>query len=333
MNHSEFKGTHYQAGYDYGCNLLKAGVSLTNLPIIFNEPERLRYVRESQKIYAEYYPEILEEIKGIADGQQTDSQILINFLLSMYSYTADNFCTSFAIHKNGKTFFGRNSDFACHLEESYDSCYYHLEDCCAFIGNTTAFCQMEDGINEHGLAVGLTFVYPVVRKPGFNVGFLVRYILEKCRNVKEAIEAIKRLPIGSSQTLVLADRQGDFALVECNAENIEVQHAPKEGFVVAANDFHLPTMSAYQVPMEDGIHSHERYQTAYKALSQCDDPNLTFIKDLLSGKMGFMCQYDRRLGMDTVWSSIYDLNTSMVYRAEGNPSRVDFQEDHRLNKE
>ncbi|WP_041138663.1 C45 family autoproteolytic acyltransferase/hydolase [Beduini massiliensis] len=333
MNHSEFKGTHYQSGYEFGSKRLKAGITLNTLPILFNEPERLQYVRESQKIYEVYYPEILEEIEGVADGVQMDSQILMTFLLSMYSYTANNFCTSFAIHKNGKTFLGRNSDFACHLEESYDSCYYSLDDCYAFIGNTTAFTQMEDGINEHGLAAGLTFIYPVVRKPGFNAGFLVRYILEKCRNVKEAIETLKRLPIGSSQTLVLADRYGDIALVECNAENIEVQYAPENGFVVAANDFHLPTMTTYKVPIEDGIHSKERYQTAFEALTQCDIPDIPFIKKLLSGEMGFMCQYDRKLGMDTVWSSLYDLNTGKIYRAEGNPSRTDFQEDHRLNKE
>ena len=37
---------------------------------------------------------------------------------------------------------------------------------------------MEDGINEHGLAIGLTFVYPKIRGAGFNAGMLVRYLLE-----------------------------------------------------------------------------------------------------------------------------------------------------------
>ena len=37
---------------------------------------------------------------------------------------------------------------------------------------------MEDGINEYGLAVGLTFVYPKITKAGFNAGMLVRYLKE-----------------------------------------------------------------------------------------------------------------------------------------------------------
>ena len=36
---------------------------------------------------------------------------------------------------------------------------------------------MEDGVNEYGLATGLTFVYPKIRKAGLNAGMLVRYFL------------------------------------------------------------------------------------------------------------------------------------------------------------
>lgn len=332
MNHSEFKGSYYQAGFNYGQNLLNKGITLTHLPIIHNEPDRLDYVQKSKRIYEVYYPEILEEIYGIADGQQMDRQLFIQFLLSMYSYTAENFCTSFVVSKQDQIFFGRNSDFACHLEESYDSCYYNLEDQNAFIGNTTSFCEMEDGVNEYGLAVGLTFIYPVVRKPGFNAGFLVRYLLEKCKSVEEAILALKTLPIGSSQTLVLGDGTGDYALVECNAEKMEIQRQPSCKFVVATNDFRLPTMSIYKAPIQDEIHSQERYETVQKALSHCKQPDLMFIENLLSGKMGFTCQYDRRYGMDTVWSSIYDLKNNKYYRAEGNPNCHSFEEDLRLNK-
>jgi len=35
------------------------------------------------------------------------------------------------------------------------NCIYKLNEVYSFNGNTTAFVQMEDGINEHGLAIGL----------------------------------------------------------------------------------------------------------------------------------------------------------------------------------
>ena len=43
--------------------------------------------------------------------------------------------------------------------------------------------------------------------------------------------------------------------------------------------------------------------------------------EILSGKYGFMCQYDRKKGADTVWSVVYDLKNKKIYRVEGNPSR------------
>lgn len=56
----------------------------------------------------------------------------------------------------------------------------------------------------------------------------------------------------------------------------------------------------------------------------------SFAKDLLGGKFGFMCQYDRKKNADTVWSVIYDLSEKRIYRVEGNPGRKVYKEDLRF---
>ena len=38
----------------------------------------------------------------------------------------------------------------------------------------------------------------------------------------------------------------------------------------------------------------------------------------------------KRQGMDTVWSSVYDLKNGLILRAEGNPARCPFDPDGRL---
>lgn len=43
-----------------------------------------------------------------------------------------------------------------------------------------------------------------------------------------------------------------------------------------------------------------------------------------------MCQYDRSMDADTVWSVIYDIKNSCIYRVEKNPKRKEFKEDTRL---
>jgi len=203
----------------------------------------------------------------------------------------------------------------------------------SFIGNSTAIVQMEDGINEHGLAAGLTFNNLELVKPGLNAGILVRYILEKCKTVRESLEHLAKLPVASAQTITMVDKTGDMAVVECSCDKtVVIRPKVDENFVVTANHFVSEEMQSYQHNEElyMDYRSKDRYQTAYSALKSGSKYSVGFAQDILSGKYGFMCQYDRSKGLDTVWSSVYDLKNHKIYRAEGNPSRVKYKQDNRL---
>lgn len=54
-------------------------------------------------------------------------------------------------------------------------------------------------------------------------------------------------------------------------------------------------------------------------------------KQLLKGDYGFMCQYDNDPDFETVWSSVFDLESLTVYRAEGDPRKEKFMTDNRLH--
>ena len=81
----------------------------------------------------------------------------------------------------------------------------------------------------------------------------------------------------------------------------------------------------------DNWFAEERYQTLYSAFSEKNGGfNFPFAEKLLSGDYGFLCQYDRSTGKDTVWSVIYDMKRHKIYRSEGNPRRHKFKEDIRF---
>jgi predicted choloylglycine hydrolase len=191
---------------------------------------------------------------------------------------------------------------------------------------------MEDGYNEHGLAIGLTFIFPRLFKPGLNAGILLRYILEKCSTVQEALEALHVLPISSCQTLTIADRTGAMAVVECNCEKIVIiEPEADEHFVVSANNFVSPEMREYERLC--WIDARERYNVARHALGTTDNYSCELAQEILSGKHGFMCQYESgTYGFDTLWSTVYDLSNDRIFRAEGNPAKVEFKEDIRLRR-
>ena len=175
-------------------------------------------------------------------------------------------------------------------------------------------------------------MYPKLRKPGFNAGMLTRYLLEKCKTTAEAVSALQKLPIASAQTLTIADKNGEIVVVECNPKEVVVIK-PKDGeqFVATANNFNSEIMQNFRNPQIDDWRSDDRYRTVRTALEQNKgNYNVGFAQELLSGKYGFICQYDRKQGADTVWSVVYDLKRKQIWRVEGNPSRKTFKEDSRL---
>ena len=329
MYHERFKGTHYEIGINRGSRLLKNNrCFLDNVPFEITK-ERKDFALQCLPLYQKYFPEIIEEIKGIVASQQCSFEAVCAVLFSMYCILPEVHCSFFVIKNEQELLFGRNSDFLPEIEKLSSNCIYRFNgDSYAFTGNTTACVEMEDGINEHALAIGLTSVYPTVKQPGLNAGMLLRLFLEKCKTVDEVIALIKTLPIASSQTFTLADASGKIAVIECNAEKIEIITDSK--YVWATNLFHSDKMKLYNNYINDDWDAERRYLTIRNALLNEQIKTFDDVADLLSGKYGFICQYDRSMNKDTVWSVIYDLKNKKIYRVEGNPSRKKFIEDKRF---
>lgn len=329
MYHPRFKGRHYDMGYRYGKLMKKNNAHIPALEKM--TAEKKEFGRKCIAICSEVYPEAVEELQGLTDGMELSSGGLAEWIFCIYCYEYNRGCTCFAFKDAHHIVFGRNSDFFTEIRNVCESALYIPDRGYAFIGNSTAMVQMEDGYNEHGLSIGLTFIFPMTFKLGLNAGILLRYILEKCRTVKEAIEALHVLPISSSQTFTMIDKTGDMAVVECNCEKIVViEPEADENFVVSANHFVSSEMQPYERLCF--IDAKVRYEVAGQALRTSTNYSYELAKEILGGKHGFMCQYGRKYGFDTLWSTVFDLTNDRIYRAEGNPAKAAFTEDTRLRK-
>lgn len=253
----------------------------------------------------------------------------------MYALPPACHCSCFAVSNEEHILFGRNSDFLTGLERDCSNMLYRFprkSNSYSFMGDTTSFIQMEDGVNKAGLAVGLASIYPPSIQPGMNAGMLLRFFLEKCATVQEVLEWSARLPIASAQTFTLADRTGEIAQLECFARGIEVQFPTEERpFVCGTNLFHAPSLREKNVPAIDTWQAPQRYETMERFLSTAAKiMDLERAQGLLAGKQGFLCQYDPSTGRDTLWSVAADLGQGLLYRAEENPSLCAFKRDIRL---
>lgn len=341
MYHPRFKGKHYDIGKKMG-NIFKRADA--NFPINLDSFQK-EFGRESALLLKKFFPEVVEEIRGITDVIAYDNEIFTSWLLCMgCCLDIDNGncvevrgCTAFSFVKNGNVYYGRDNDLPPFLKKVSKNIYYKPENKNSFILNTSSFVNGEEGINQYGLVAAMTFVIPKIEeiKPGFNSVFLVRYILEKCKTVEEGITALKTLPIASNCNILLADMNGEMVVVECNPTKINIRYPEKnkdgENFIVTVNHFTSEQMKEHEAKNGNLYFSRERYETAYNALKNGDYiDGLSHSENILKGKYGFMCQYQKSLNFDTIWSSVFDLTNGKIYIAEGNPKKAKYKEDKRL---
>ncbi len=73
---------------------------------------------------------------------------------------------------------------------------------------------LSDGVNARGLAAALAFGGRSEVGPGFGITTIVRYVLETCATVEEALKVLHRVPSHMAYNITLADRNGDTATIE-----------------------------------------------------------------------------------------------------------------------
>ena len=70
-----------------------------------------------------------------------------------------------------------------------------------------------DGVNDAGLAVSLTFGGRPQVGEGFGIPLVIRYVLEVCGTVEEAVRVLRRIPVHMSYNVTALDRSGRWATV------------------------------------------------------------------------------------------------------------------------
>ena len=79
-----------------------------------------------------------------------------------------------------------------------------------------------DGMNRDGLVASLTAGGGPSVGIGFAVILVLRYVLETCTGVGEAVEALKRIPVALSQNVTVLDQSGAYATVFLGPDRVPV---------------------------------------------------------------------------------------------------------------
>ncbi|GEL77847.1 C45 family autoproteolytic acyltransferase/hydolase [Tenuibacillus multivorans] len=192
---------------------------------------------EIKQVLNQYCPQLLDELKGIKDGMGITEEEALKYFAGYDTPKLEMGCTSFMTEE----YYVRNYDFSPAI---YDGVFIVQElDNSWITGNSQLILGRLDGMNHHGLVVGLHFVNNEPYTKGFLCSTIVRIVLEACQNVEEAIETLEKLPHAASYNYSLLDRSGNFAVFEATPDGHQVRRG--ESYLTCVNMFETDTMDSY----------------------------------------------------------------------------------------
>lgn len=317
-------------GFRDGSLLFKRGFKIPTPSV-----ERADFARNSEDEVRRIFPEILEEVSGFADACQGTYKDALAFVLGYGVFGGLTLgCSAFASANGSDVVFGRNYDYYYALEQQSRAYLTCPEDGLWNVSQSDIFAGREGGVNEKGLAVAISAVEEMAIRPGMNFTLAVRYVLDKCGTVDEAVEVMSEMQHSTANSFLLADRNANLAVVEAAPDRVRTRR-PSEGerFIVCTNHYIHPEMLEMENREKRCWDSEVRYNAIYSVLkSRQGCIGVTEAQAILSDHSGYVCFHDEENGLGTLWSVVATLGQQRVFRAEGPPCRNAYREDPRLNR-
>ena len=146
-----------------------------------------------------------ERLSDLADGERDVARMLALYRPTPYV----SGCTQ-AVHVGSSQVLVRNYDYHPHACEGT---FVHTR----WLGTTVLASSdclwgVLDGINEHGLAVALSFGGSRAVGDGFGIPLILRYVLESCTDIAQARKVLRRVPCHMAYNVSMVDRSGAFAV-------------------------------------------------------------------------------------------------------------------------
>ncbi len=310
-----------------------------------------KYYRLHKPLLQDYFGvNIVDFVDGLRDGFKESEDFLyginaVEIIASEIPFSMG--CSSFAFAaeatKDGRPKIAYNHDFPSafgkHLfvRRSIPDVGYRALSLCypPIIGSI-------GGINEKGLAISLNHAYTTDMFPNqaIPITLLVQQCLNRCADVKESLELIKKTPVPNGSILTLIDISGKRVAVELSCSEKGYRYA-KGPIMHSFNKYQVKEMEKYEIPLQAKaggvmkgfkVHDHnigreERYQqikNVTKIYRDQDIHNLLADHNEGEGSALTICRHHSKTG-DTLAASILDPGAKQIKVILGFPCQGKFE--------
>ncbi|MBF0280046.1 MAG: hypothetical protein HQM13_19770 [SAR324 cluster bacterium] len=293
-------------------------------------PRRQKITKHLQKqleFTEQHVPELLAEIRGIAEGFELGWHDLF---LSLHFRVLEGLdgCSSWAaVHPEFGALVGKNRDFqGTHLE--LQRVWLHSDPawkgrtilCVGSLGAPSAFSS---GINSNGFCLVDTNIGTTDLGIGILRYFLMPHLLSRCDSVAEALEEIKCFKHAGGGSLILADAQGTLAAVELGHSSIAAEKSSP--WIARTNHFLSPDLSIHQISSPEHLQeSSQRLAFLKEQIASLFPVSLKKAQKILSthSERANLCRHAEKESSGTISSGIYLCSRGSLYFAKGNPCQT-----------
>jgi predicted choloylglycine hydrolase len=167
-------------------------------------------VNECRRALSRHLPELIPTWERLCRLTGDDS--VAARMLSMWRLPAFAVGCSQVVVPGEQAALVRNYDYDQSLFEAVIAST-NYSGCRRVLGTSDLLWGLLDGMNEDGLAISLTFGGRPGNGDGFGIPIVLRYILETCATVGQAVSALRRIPVAQSYNVALVDTAGKHATV------------------------------------------------------------------------------------------------------------------------
>ena len=330
----EANGTNYEIGYRIGVGLREKLIPHNRNRQVFYRDFAKKHntpldtiVARSEKLISKYFPEFMEELKGLAAGSSIPlKDILLLGNEETILNGATNKCTTFAYDGGQSVILGHNEDWAAGYEDKLYVVKARTRGGAAFISLAYIGCLGGSSValNEHGIAFSGNSLLEGTQR-GVPKNIILRSQVE-ADTIKEFEKLATFNPRAVPNHSMAIDAKGEIVSVEVGLKEHSVIYT--SGSYVHTNHAIHPTMRH----LENGSSNNSiaRYRAAKKFISNkpLDDKLAKQILRSHENKPSTICIHSRKENQSdsqTVASAIVDLSEMSLSVTLGNPCRSKYQ--------
>ncbi|GIN94381.1 choloylglycine hydrolase [Siminovitchia terrae] len=323
---SFLEGNSYEIGRRQGEEIKKIPNAMN--VVLLPEPIDEAKFKDMEKLMNQYCPGLIEELQGFADSLNVKPSYL-NFFDEALLQPGG--CSLGAVlpskTNDSKTYVLRNYDLSPAISDKR-LCTTKVKGKYSHTGFSVSYLGRSEGLNEMGFCVAFASCgMPVgkhlgMKKPiikGLQFMVIVRALLENCKNVEEGISYLEDMPIGTNMNLLLADANGNAALIETyDGERAVERVNNKSEFIIATNHALFPNISRKENGMLE--HSRVRYDLMENNLKSNDFISKNHLRSLtLKEYPEGLTVHNYKQNFGTVHSILFDLDAKQLEFSFGSP--------------